>query len=714
MNILPNWITFDKEIQSVCVYKEICIENTDKASIDICGLGYYELYINGKKVSDDLLMPAWTDYIERDFSDLLYPSNDTTSHRIYFNRYDIKKYLNDGKNVVCVMVGNGFFRQQVRYAEGDNCYSEKLILGFDISLTNGEKTEHIYSDESCVYCENFIKFNNVYFGEKHDYSEFNMDMVASVPAKTTACIKTERPDSPIMIQDCPPDRVIRRIPAEKVFSDGNRTVYKLAETISGHAVIRSNGGDIKITYADAMNEDGTFNYKYTGGDGQIAFDEYYNTKPGQILYPHFTWHAFTYFDISGDCEVLGADVIHTDMKQNIKFNSSSENLNWFFDAYLRTQLDNCHGGVPSDCPHRERLGYTGDGQLTVETVMLMLDSKKFYEKWIRDICDCQDIKSGHVQHTAPFYGGGGGPGGWGGAMVIVPYMYYKRFGNTELIKEVFPNMVRWIDSMVSFSENGLVVREYEGGWCLGDWCTLDRVEIPEPFVNTYYFILTLGYLIEMCKVLGEDCSRFESLKAESEKAFIKEFYNEEDGTFVNSIQGADAFGYDLGFGDERTLKKIVEKYDTLGHFDTGIFGTEILCKVLADTGNYDLLFKLLDSEELGSFGFMKKNGATTIWESWSGRDSRNHPMFGSAAKYLIYDFAGMKYENGKFVFEPHPVDGLEFVNAEEDSDRGQAKISWKKADGQLIIEVESDKEAVLRFGNEETVFTGKAVKTYSI
>ena len=714
MSILPHWVTFKKELQSVCVYKEIGIENIDRASIDICGLGYYELYINGKKVSEDLLMPACTDYKERDFSSLLYPSNDTTSHRIYFNRYDIKDYLKKGTNTVCVMVGNGFFRQQERYAEGDNCYSKELILGFDISLDKNENTEHIYSDESCVYSENFIKFNNVYFGEKHDYAVFDMNMVAMIPEKTEPCIKTERPESPIILQECPPDKVIKRIPAEKVFDDGNRKVYKLNETISGHAVLRSNGGNIKLTYSDYMNEDGSFVYEYTGGNGQIAFDEYYNTKPGQILYPHFTWHAFTYFDIDGNCEVLGADVVHSDCKQTVKFNCSNENLNWLFDAYIRTQLDNFHGGVPSDCPHRERLGYTGDGQLTAETAMLLLDTEKFYEKWIRDIMDCQDIKSGHIQHTAPFYGGGGGPGGWGCAMVVVPYKHYKRFGKKEILEEAYPNMTRWIDSMVSFSDNGLIVREYEGGWCLGDWCTLEKVTIPEPLVNTYYFIKSLGYLIEICNVLEKDASRFEELKTISEKAFKNEYFNEDNGTFANSIQGADVFGYDLGLGDERTFKKIVDIYSEKGHFDTGIFGTEILCTVLADTGNYELLYKLLNSEDLGSFAFMRKNGATTLWENWNGRESRNHPMFGGPAKHLIYGFAGMRYENGKFVFEPHIINGLEFAYTEEESERGKAKIFWKKDNGTITIEAESDKEAILKFGNEETVFTGKVNKTYNI
>ena len=222
------------------------------------------------------------------------------------------------------------------------------------------------------------------------------------------------------------------------------------------------------------------------------------------------------------------------------------------------------------------------------------------------------------------------------------------------------------------------------------------------------------YLIEICNILDKDASEFEKLKAESEVAFKKEFFDESTVSFANGIQGADVFGYDLGLGNEKTLSNIIEKYNSLGHFDTGIFGTDVLCKVLANTKNYRLLFKLLSSEEIGSFGFMRKNGATTLWERWNGHESRNHPMFGSAAKYLIYEFAGIKFNEGKFTFEPHTVDRLDFVSAEENSDRGFAKISWKKENGKLTIDAESDKEAIFKFQNEETVFSGKISKTYNI
>ena len=141
--------------------------------------------------------------------------------------------------------------------------------------------------------------------------------------------------------------------------------------------------------------------------------------------PQFVWHAFRYLEVTGPgVQSVSVAVVHADTPVTAAFECSSPELNWLFDAYVRTQLDNMHGGVPSDCPHRERLGYTGDGQVCAPAAMLMLDSRAFYRKWIRDIFDSQDKTTGHVNHTAPFAGGGGGPGGWGCAAVTVPYHFY--------------------------------------------------------------------------------------------------------------------------------------------------------------------------------------------------------------------------------------------------------------------------------------------------
>lgn len=164
------------------------------------------------------------------------------------------------------------------------------------------------------------------------------------------------------------------------------------------------------------------------------------------------------------------EVIYTDLETVSDFVCENETVNHLLDAYRRTQLSNTHGCVPSDCPHRERRGYTGDGQITCETVMHVFGAKRMYDKWLRDIADCRNVKNGHIQHTAPFSGGGGGPGGWGGAIVVVPYMYYKMYGDPSAVRNYLYAIKHYLEYMESHCEGMLVTHEEKGGWCLGDWC----------------------------------------------------------------------------------------------------------------------------------------------------------------------------------------------------------------------------------------------------
>ena len=230
--------------------------------------------------------------------------------------------------------------------------------------------------------------------------------------------------------------------------------------------------------------------------------------------------------------------------------------------------------------------------------MTCFDAESMYRKWIRDIADCQDIFNGHVQHTAPFYGGGGGPGGWGGAMVIVPYAFYKHYGDKALLEKYYPNMLNYLDYMENHSEKGLVVREELAGWCLGDWCSpKDKNLIPEPFVNTYFYLKTIKMTIEIADIIGKPNKELKARYEKVKKAFVDKYYDKKTCTFYKSTEACDAYGFDLGLGNEKTLKAIVDKYEKLGEFDTGIFGTDILIRTLCENGHKDLAFKLLTSEK---------------------------------------------------------------------------------------------------------------------
>ena len=239
--------------------------------------------------------------------------------------------------------------------------------------------------------------------------------------------------------------------------------------------------------------------------------------------------------------------------------------------FISTQLNNMHGSFPSDCPHRERLGYTGDGQLCAPAAMLMLDCKEFYKKWIQDIIDCQDKLSGHIQHTAPFMGGGGGPGGWGSAIITVPFAYYKQYGDIEILKQCYDSCFKWIYYLKNHCENGLVTHEEKDGWCLGDWCTREKTVIPESYVNSCYFVKNLLLMEEIAEILGkpQDADCFSALRADAERAIIENFFDPLTHHFEEGVQGADAYAVWCGIGNEKTLDNIIKKYENLGYFDTG-------------------------------------------------------------------------------------------------------------------------------------------------
>lgn len=636
------WVQFHGENQAVIVRQDFFVQKKSAAELFVSGLGFCEIYINGKSISDRVLAPAWTNYVKSATETMSYPIFDTMTNRILYERIDVSKYLKKGRNTIVCHVGGGWFCQSECPNEGVKPYGDlllcfKLMQGDEVLVSSGRETK---------YRKSFVTRANLYYGEDHDSRlggyDFS-DTAYDCEIWTNAEI-VKAPLSVLEEQQCTPDRIIRKLKPECIFKRGDYAIYDIGENVSGYPVVEFiddayTGESCTLRFAEELNEDGGLAFHSAGGEFRMQKDTYIYDNKCKEFYPRFTWHGARYFDVLGRVEVKEYRVVHTDIKPIVKFKSSNETLQWIFDAYMRTQMNNVHCCVPSDCPHRERLGYTGDGQLTVNSVMTCFDAEGMYRKWLQDIADCQDIYNGHVQHTAPFYGGGGGPGGWGGAMVIVPYAFYKHYGDKAIIEKYYPNMLMYFDYLEEHSENGLVVREEAGGWCLGDWCSPeDRNLIPEPFVNTYFYLKTLSMAIELSAVLGKSCKELKARYEKVKKAFLDKYYDKKTGTFYGSTEACDAYGYDLGLGNEKTLKAIVDKYTKLGEFDTGIFGTDILIRTLCENGYKDLAFKLLTSESENTFYNMKKHGATTLWENWNGAYSHSHPMFGAVVEYIVKYF----------------------------------------------------------------------------
>lgn len=712
------WIACGKDCEAPVIKKVFYLKSPKSASIDITGLGYFELHVNGKRVSDDYLVPALTDYQTRALPKLAYPLSDTFSHRICYLNYDITQYVTSGENQIEIYLGNGWYRQNERIAEGIMSFGEQLIAIFSASIFEADgSTQTVQSDGSETYTPSFITYSNLYVGEVQDARKLHTKetplQVSVIPA----------PDGALELQTCPPDRIIRTITPQLINFVGNRKVYDAGENISGWVQVRTKGksGDkITLRFSEVLNEQGMPDYQSTSeyyvcasGKTQIQTDIFICNGEEIVFEPKFAFHTFRYFDVEGEAEEFTVVVVHSDVPVTSTFHSGNEALNWLYSAFIRTQLDNMHGGVPSDCPHRERLGYTGDGQVISDSGMMLLDSKTFYEKWIWDIMDCQDQKGGHVQHTAPFMGGGGGPCGWGGAVVVVPYYYYRNFGDIELLQKWYPNLKKWVQYIKAHSEDYLVTTEEKGGWCLGDWAALDKMTIPEPFVNTCYFVKTLKMLVEIAAVLErlEDVQEYTDYITRTKEALKRHYFNPETGSFCDGVQGADAFALDIDLSeDSRTIDNLSRKYKELGFYDTGFLGTDILTDVLFRYGCKDVAYKLLTTEKKGGYLWMKEHGATTIWEYYDGKCSHCHPMFGTPVRYLFKNLLGIKQAESSVAFQlveisPAIPQGLNYCFGKISTVQGEISVSWNR-DGEninLFAAIPEKVHAVLLYNSEKTV-----------
>ncbi len=686
----------------------------EKAEITICGLGYFKLFINGKKVSDDLLVPNATNYSKRDLYLLNFPLDNEMSYRIYCMKYDISDFLAEGENTLAVILGNGYYNQNQRMAEGNVVFGTPKLC-YIIEKSSGD----VLCDETTLSHKGFIFDNNLYNGEKQDYTLLpNKDDFAEsnvIPA----------PESEFYIQFSPADKVIRSLEPVLIEDDGKTKLYEVSENTVGYAVIRcpEKGKKITVSYAEEIHDKRPwYGMQFSFSDGWQT-DVFITDGTDREYIPHFLWHGFRYFKIEGDATPVRVDVVHSDCPVTSSFECDNETLNWLYEAFVRTQLCNMHSGVPSDCPHRERLGYTGDGQLCAEAAMMMLDSKEFYRKWLYDIADCQCQKSGHVPHTAPWMGGGGGPSGWGGAMIEVPMKFYKTYADKDLLNEFFPRMLLFLDYLESRSENGLVWREEENGWCLGDWCTPDPIKIPETYVNTALYIKFMQQTIEAAEILGRQSEathlskRIEKVK----KALTVAYYSPSNHSYCGNIQGASVLAFRTGLGNKQGIENMIREYKELGMFNTGIIATEALIGYLFEINENQLAFDLLSNEKEVSFAYMKNNGATTLWENWNGRDSRNHPMFGAVTKYLFMYLLGIRQPDGSAGYEsviinPRFVDGLNSAKGYITTENGKISVEYKKDGSKATVKVCADPtiKSVFEYNGEKIPFSGEREFTVEI
>ena len=674
----------------------------EKARVYISGIGYYELYINGKKVGDHVLSPNQTNYDRRVGGEVYNVDLQNFKTRILYETFDITDLLQEGRNAAVVILGNGWYLRTEREEYLPMSYDyPRMIAQFEIDLSRGSEQVVVSDDTWKMTTEGPIRDNSITNGEIYDA---RLDDEAWYKPgfddsswQSTKLVRV--PDGKLHAQMSPPDRVTSLIHPVSV-KEVRKGVYR-------YDFGTMFAGWIKFKIKGKKGEKLKMVYFEDNGNNYDQRDTYIFKSDGVELWePRFTWHAFRYVEIAGSSEPLTLNnvigkVVHTDVKHTGEFECSNDLFNTISGDFVKTQFDNMHGGVPSDCPHRERRGYTGDGQIAAQAAIYDFDMRAFYTKWLNDIADAQDTQTGYVPYTAPYMSGGGGTA-WGSAYIIIPWYMYLYYGDAAVFKKHYEGMKRYIGYLKDHTDENHLFFLGKGGMSdLGEWVPPAPTEIPADFVSSAYFFYDLILMSKMAVVMGKEDEEkaFNEMARRLKSAFNKKYLDTEKMSYSIGRQGANVFPLAFGMVPKEyetkvfnTLVNHIEK-DTKGHFDTGMMGTPYLLEVLTKYGRADLAYTVMNQHDFPSYGYNIELGATTLWETWDGKASHSHPMFGSVCAWFYQGLAGINPDPSMpgfkhVVIKPSVVDELDSVNAKYASVYGDIRCEWRVSGRDLKMDIE--------------------------
>jgi hypothetical protein len=348
-----------------------------------------------------------------------------------------------------------------------------------------------------------------------------------------------------------------------------------------------------------------------------------------------------------------------------------------------------HGGVPSDCPHRERRGYTGDGQIAARAAIYNFDMASFYTKWMNDLQDAQHTINGYVPNTVR---------------------------DESILERHYPGMKQWIAYLTRLTDVSGIIHEEK----LGEWVPPDVTEIPPSLVSTAYYHHVLQLMAEIAGLLknGEDSAYFQDLAVRTKQAFNRKYYRESEKSYSIGRQGANVFALGFGLVPENRIRDVFESLvrniesNTDEHFDTGMMGTPLALDVLTRYGRVDLAYSMMNQHDYPSFGYAIDRGASTIWETWRGDASHSHPMFGSVCQWFYQALAGINPDPEhpgfrNIIIRPRPVGNLTYARATHESVYGTIESGWewkgKDLDLNLSVPVNSTATVILPATDPEDV-----------
>ena len=660
-----------KEVGSKAVYLRKIInidEIKSSALVNICGLGLFTLFINGKKVSDRVLEPAFSQYDK----EILYCS------------YLVNDYIKLGDNEIEVVLGEGWYSQSCIDEWGFYKAEWRGDLKLLFELDFNDKV--IVSDETWKYSYGEIASNCLRVGELHDFNVIkNYKNVVVMGA----------PEGKLIPSQITPIREVEVIEPVLVSETNEDYIYDFGKNMAGYCkilVCGPKGSTIKVAYSDRL-ENGKVNNK---SNSMYVYNENFDYQTDKLIcsggddfyVPRFVYHTFRYVTISKPCRIndIKAYFVHTDFKRTGYFKCSNEIVNKLYDMSIQSICSNYHG-FPTDCPHREKNGWTGDAQLSLIPSLYNFNMQEPYRKWLRDIVASQK-ETGQIPCIVPTggwgYQWGNGPA-WDIAFFTVAEGLYDYYGDFQIIKEVYPALTKYFDYVTSKLVNNLL----EVG--LGDWNYPKNITFdicPTELTCSCYYLQMAMILKKFSNLLEiKDTDLYDKKIKETKDAIIEKYKNEK------SLTGLAALTF---FDIENHIDDICEylkKYEYAPHF--GILGNKYIFSVLGKYGKIDEGINILLRKEYPSFRYWMDHDQTTLCEDFELTNSLNHHMFSPMIEFMSRYLLGIEIDSdGNVLLNPKLGSKLSFVSGSVSSSKGKydvcvdgSKLTFVvPANGKLVYE----------------------------
>ena len=695
------WIgqTTDVEQQPLPLFRhEFSVSGkVQRARLYISGLGYHEARLNGEKVGDHHLDPAYTRY----------------DKRVLYVTHDVTKLLRRGANALGVMLGNGWFNVQSKAAWDFNTApwraAPRLLASLQIDYADGH-TEVIGSDATWKCSLGPVQFNTIYGGEVYDarLEKDGWDQPGYSDQTWNSAQYVAPPPGKLVAQAMPPIRADRTLSAVRITEPQPGVfVFDFGQNMAGYAQLSVRGPAgtaVKLKYTERLAADGMVDQKDIathvirfGSNQTFQADTYILKGQGrETWHSQFAYYGFQYVEVTGfpgkpTAKNLQAVFAHTAVPVAGKFECSNELLNKIWEAGRWSYLSNLQG-IPTDCPHREKNGWTGDAHLAAEQAMFNFFPPAVYVKWLNDLDDEQQADGrlpGIVPTSGWGYKWGNGPA-WDNAFLLIPYYQYVYYGDTENFRRHYAGMKRYVDYLTHRAKDGIV------NIGLNDWAPW-KTKTGAAITDTAYYYVDAKLVAQVATLLGQqdDAAKYAQLAASIKDAFNKKFWNAETGLYDNGSQTALSCALYQGLVEPANRARVLENLvgaveKANNHIDTGILGAKYLLNTLLENGRADVAYRIVSQKDQPSWGWWIGQGATTLWEEWNGGASRNHIMYGDISAWFYKALAGIQPDPQSpgfkhFFIKPHVVGDLSSARGEYESIRGRILSDWQVRGGEFRL-----------------------------